>query len=41
MRADMKQELAGLVLLATEKVLNEKLKSIDDAELIRKAVEKL
>lgn len=41
MRTDMKQELAGLVLLATEKVLNEKLKSADDAELIRKAVEKI
>lgn len=41
MRTDMKQELAGLVLLATEKVLNEKLKSTDDAELIRKAVEKI
>jgi F0F1-type ATP synthase membrane subunit b/b' len=41
MWTDMKQELAGLVLLATEKVLNEKLKSTDDAELIRKAVEKI
>ncbi len=41
MRTDMKRELAGLVLLATEKVLNEKLKSTDDAELIRKAVEKI
>ena len=41
MRTDMKRELAGLVLLATEKVLEEKLKSADDSELIRKAVEKM
>ena len=41
MRAEMKRELAGLVLLATEKVLAEKLKDANDTELIRKAVEKL
>ena len=41
MRAEMKRELAGLVLLATEKVLAEKLKGADDTVLIRKAVEKL
>lgn len=41
MRTDMKRELVGLVLLATEKVLAEKLKGADDEVLIRKAVEKL
>ena len=40
-RADMKRELAGLVMLATEKVLGEKLDGAGDDELVRKAVEKL
>lgn len=41
MRTDMKRELVGLVMLATEKVLDEKLKGMSDDELVRKAVEKL
>ncbi|QQS15446.1 MAG: F0F1 ATP synthase subunit B [Candidatus Moraniibacteriota bacterium] len=40
-RVEMKRELVGLVLLATEKVLAEKLNRADDEVLIRKAVEKL
>ncbi len=41
MCTDMKRELVGLVMLATEKVLDEKLKDMNDDELIRQAVEKL
>ena len=41
MRAELKKELVGLVLLATEKVVGEKLKHAKDEDLVRDAVKNL
>lgn len=41
MKEEVKSEIADLVLLATEKVLNEKLTAEKDAELVQKMVKEL